>query len=742
MRVLVTGATGFLGSHVTRALVARGADVTALVRRGSDPWRVADVLPRLELVSADLAESEASARALQDAAAEVVCDLAWHGVGNRFHQDPSQVSANLQAHLDLLATAARAGCRRWIGLGTQAEYGPQSARIDERCPPAPTTLYGAVKLSVGLLGRQLAAQAGMEFVWLRLFSSYGPMDEPGWLIPSVTLRLLGRERPDLTAGTQKWDYLLVEDAAGAVVEAATAPTAGGGLHLGRGRLPHRALPLARRPPGRALRIRAAGRSAPARLARARPLHPQQGPRRRHLLRRARGTRLLPSRVARGVLPRWRPALWPRHLHRGAGRRGLDGFPRPRAVDRLRHGAGRQARAEPRPGLRGAERRRARRRIDVGGRAVRRPPPPGQPRRHGRLQQDTELRTRGRGARPRSPGGQVACLPVGRAGDRRPRPRDDRRRARIGAARGGAPERARRPHRQGQGRQLHGERSRVALQVARRTTARPRAGRARGGPMRGAFRDAICELAAADERIWLLTGDLGYTVLEPFYERFPARFVNVGVAEQNMTGVAAGLALSGKIVFTYSIANFPTLRCLEQVRNDVCYHNLNVNIVAVGGGVVYGPLGYTHHAVEDLAIMRTLPNITVAAPGDPVEVRLATRALAARTGPSYLRLGRATETVVHREEPGCEIGRPLVVRAVGDGVLAGIGGVLRHVAQAAERLAADGVAARVVSLHTLKPLDADTLVRAVAGPRHVFFVAEHVEAGGPGEIGASCLIDRK
>src|SRR5205823_6272032 len=160
MRVLVTGATGFLGSHVTRALVARGADVTALVRRGSDPWRVADVLPRLE---------------------------------------------------------------------------PQSARIDERCPPVPTTLYGAVKLSVSLLGRQLAAQAGMEFVWLRLFSSYGPMDDPGWLIPSVTLRLLGRERPDLTAGTQKWDYLFVEDAAGAVVEAATAPTLDGVFNLGSGR---------------------------------------------------------------------------------------------------------------------------------------------------------------------------------------------------------------------------------------------------------------------------------------------------------------------------------------------------------------------------------------------------------------------------------------------------------------------------------------------------------------------------
>lgn len=247
-------------------------------------------------------------------------------------------------------------------------------------------------------------------------------------------------------------------------------------------------------------------------------------------------------------------------------------------------------------------------------------------------------------------------------------------------------------------------------------------------MRGAFVAAITALAAADERVWLLTGDLGYTVLEGFRERFPDRFVNAGVAEQNMTGVAAGLALSGKIVFTYSIANFPTLRCLEQVRNDLCYHALNVNIVAVGGGVVYGPLGYTHHAVEDLAIMPALPNLTVVAPGDPVEARLATRALAARPGPSYLRLGRAAETVVHRSEPAFEIGRPLLVREGGDAVLVAVGGMLANVADAAERLAAGGVTARVVSLHTLAPLDADALASAVAGPRHVFLVAEHVRAG--------------
>jgi transketolase C-terminal domain/subunit len=146
-------------------------------------------------------------------------------------------------------------------------------------------------------------------------------------------------------------------------------------------------------------------------------------------------------------------------------------------------------------------------------------------------------------------------------------------------------------------------------------------------MRGAFVDALMALAEHDERVWLLTGDLGYTVLERFRDRFPDRFVNAGVAEQNMTGVAAGLALSGNVVFTYSIANFPTIRCLEQVRNDVCYHNLDVKIVAVGGGVVYGPLGYTHHAIEDLAIMRALPNVAVVAPGDPVEVRLAVPAIA-------------------------------------------------------------------------------------------------------------------
>src|SRR6266545_8410033 len=129
-------------------------------------------------------------------------------------------------------------------------------------------------------------------------------------------------------------------------------------------------------------------------------------------------------------------------------------------------------------------------------------------------------------------------------------------------------------------------------------------------MRGAFIETLNALAAGNPRIWLVCGDLGYSVLESFARAFPDRYVNAGVAEQNMTGLAAGLALAGNIALTYSIANFPVMRCLEQIRNDVCYHRLNVKIVAVGGGLAYGPAGYTHHGVEDLAIMRVMPNMTV------------------------------------------------------------------------------------------------------------------------------------
>ena len=235
MRVTVTGAGGFIGAHVVRALLGRGHDVTAMVRPGGDPWRLADVRSRIALVGADLADTGAAERVLGAAAPEVVCDLAWHGVGNRLHDDPAQLTANLQVHLDWVAAGAKVGCRRWIAFGSQAEYGPQPARIDEGCAPRPTTLYGTVKLCTGLLAHALARRAGMELAWLRLFSTYGPMDHPGWLIPSVILTLLRGARPDLTPGTQKWDYLYVEDVGGAVADAVAAASLDGPLNLGSGR---------------------------------------------------------------------------------------------------------------------------------------------------------------------------------------------------------------------------------------------------------------------------------------------------------------------------------------------------------------------------------------------------------------------------------------------------------------------------------------------------------------------------
>ena len=242
-------------------------------------------------------------------------------------------------------------------------------------------------------------------------------------------------------------------------------------------------------------------------------------------------------------------------------------------------------------------------------------------------------------------------------------------------------------------------------------------------MRTAFLDALLAAAERDPRVWLLTGDLGYSVLEPFASRFPDRCVNVGIAEQNMTGVAAGLALAGKVPVTYSIANFPTLRCLEQIRNDVCYHGLNVKIVAVGGGMGYGSLGYTHHAVEDLAIMRALPGMAVAAPGDPYECASVVETALAHQGSVYLRLGKAGEPCVHPGPVSLPVGESAWVRR-GDGpTLVSTGTILPLVIEAADRLG--GVS--VVSLPWVSPIP-PSVARELAAAGPVVCVEEHGRGG--------------
>src|SRR5262249_53507868 len=259
-------------------------------------------------------------------------------------------------------------------------------------------------------------------------------------------------------------------------------------------------------------------------------------------------------------------------------------------------------------------------------------------------------------------------------------------------------------------------------------------------MRTAFIETLFELAKQDERIMLVVGDLGFRVVTPFMEQLPRQFLNAGVAEQNMTAMAAGLALSGKIAFTYSIANFPTLRCLEQVRNDVCCHNANGSGGSVDGGLAYGSMGVTHHATEDLAVMRALPGMVVVAPGDPVETRAATRVITAYSGPCYLRLGKAGEPNVHQKEIDFVLGKAICMREGRDATLISTGGLLQTMVQTAQRLAAEGIETRVLSMHTLKPLDADAVLAAARETRAIVTIEEHSVIGGLGSAVAEVLAE--
>lgn len=259
-------------------------------------------------------------------------------------------------------------------------------------------------------------------------------------------------------------------------------------------------------------------------------------------------------------------------------------------------------------------------------------------------------------------------------------------------------------------------------------------------MRDTFVRALMAIARRDKRVMLLTGDLGFGVLTPFADAFPKQFLNVGVAEQNMTGVATGLALEGKIVFTYSIGNFPTLRCLEQIRNDVCYHNANVKIVCIGGGFCYGALGISHHATEDLAIMRVLPQMQVMAPGDLAETHLITQIAYEASGPCYLRLGRGGETKVHQSPVKVSLGQGIPLYPQGDVALLATGGILGQAVTARQILGGQGVSASLHSLPFLQPLDQGLIRRLAQTSRLVVTIEEHNIIGGLGGAVAEVLAE--
>lgn len=230
-------------------------------------------------------------------------------------------------------------------------------------------------------------------------------------------------------------------------------------------------------------------------------------------------------------------------------------------------------------------------------------------------------------------------------------------------------------------------------------------------MRTAFISTLCDIVEERNNFFLLTGDLGYSVIEPFNKRYPDKYVNVGVAEQNMMGIATGLSLKGNIVYTYSIVNFTILRCLEQIRNDICYHKANVKIVGVGGGYTYGSSGMTHHGIEDLAIMSTLPNMTVLSPCDPVETRQATLAASRHEGPCYIRLRKSGEPIIHPNPPDFKIGRGITVREGRDATIIGTGWILNNALRAAILLKNEDIDVRVISMHTIKPLDEEIILKA-------------------------------
>ena len=247
-------------------------------------------------------------------------------------------------------------------------------------------------------------------------------------------------------------------------------------------------------------------------------------------------------------------------------------------------------------------------------------------------------------------------------------------------------------------------------------------------MRTAFINQLTEEAKKNKKIFLLVGDLGFSVIENFAALFPDRYLNVGIAEQNMTGIAAGLAMEGYTVFTYSIGNFPTLRCMEQIRYDVCYHNLDVKVVAVGGGYAYASLGPSHHATEELGMLRTIPNITVAAPGDPAETSIVTSLLANNYGPAYIRLGKAGEPVVHQHLDDFEIGVPLTVIKGSAKAVFTTGAMLKY---ACDFITNNKLDWGLYSFPIIKPLDKKAMSQLAGQYSEIITLEEHQLSAGFG-----------
>ena len=261
-------------------------------------------------------------------------------------------------------------------------------------------------------------------------------------------------------------------------------------------------------------------------------------------------------------------------------------------------------------------------------------------------------------------------------------------------------------------------------------------------MRRVCTDMVFELAKRNPRVVFVGSDLGAGLLDDMKRNLPDRFFMEGVCEQNIIGMAAGLAMEGYIPYVNTIATFITRRCFEQVAVDLCLHNLPVRLIGNGGGLVYAPLGPTHMAVDDIAIMRAIPNMTVVAPTDAEEMRRFMAATPEWPGPIYIRLGKGGDPVVSRPTDGFAIGCSILLRPMGEVLIVAIGVMVTRVLAAAESLAAEGIDCGVLNVHTVKPLDEEALLRLAANAKLVVTVEEHTRIGGLGSAVTDALADNR
>lgn len=259
-------------------------------------------------------------------------------------------------------------------------------------------------------------------------------------------------------------------------------------------------------------------------------------------------------------------------------------------------------------------------------------------------------------------------------------------------------------------------------------------------MRTAYLDTLYELAKSDCRVYALISDNGAIVYDKYRKDFPRQYLNLGISEANMMGMAAGMASCGKIPFAYTIGAFLAYRAFEFIRNDVCLQNQNVKIVGTGAGEVYSALGATHHSTEDLGALRTLSNLTIICPASPLEVKKATRAAYEHEGPVYLRIGTNKELEIYEKEYEFQIGRAVTLRNGKDITLIGTGSILEDILNVVKRLEDEKIDIRVVNMHTIKPIDQNVIIKAIEETGRIITVEDHNVIGGIGSAVAEVIAE--